>query len=307
MRKPLAGLAGLSVLFASISTAFAANQTVVVTPENMHGWAFVTETPIGTGMLVDGPATPPLGSGSAEFTVNSTGGEILARSASGILLADIDTLSYSSYQQTGAALLEVSMQLQYDSDITDTNNAFQGRLVFEPYFSSPAQANMTGVWQTWEPLEGLWWASPNAVSTVDNACPQSNPCTWDEVLALYPNIGLGSPFGAYIFKAGGGWTGGFTGNVDAFVIGMDGDTVTYDFEAEEPDTDEDGVIDTEDNCPSVANADQTDTDNDGIGDACDTSTQPVSKEQCKKGGYALFNDPAFKNQGQCVSWVNHNS
>src|SRR3989344_9383719 len=37
------------------------------------------------------------------------------------------------------------------------------------------------------------------------------------------------------------------------------------------DTDEDGVIDDEDNCPSVSNADQTDTDEDGIGDACDST------------------------------------
>ncbi|MDH4109075.1 MAG: thrombospondin type 3 repeat-containing protein [Gammaproteobacteria bacterium] len=35
------------------------------------------------------------------------------------------------------------------------------------------------------------------------------------------------------------------------------------------DTDGDGVLDTADNCPAVANADQLDTDGDGLGDACD--------------------------------------
>ncbi len=35
------------------------------------------------------------------------------------------------------------------------------------------------------------------------------------------------------------------------------------------DTDGDGVLDINDNCPSVANADQMDTDGDGIGDVCD--------------------------------------
>lgn len=37
------------------------------------------------------------------------------------------------------------------------------------------------------------------------------------------------------------------------------------------DTDGDGVIDSNDNCPNIANPNQTDTDNDGIGDACDST------------------------------------
>jgi hypothetical protein len=32
---------------------------------------------------------------------------------------------------------------------------------------------------------------------------------------------------------------------------------------------------------------------------------PTSKAQCKHGGWKLFTDPSFKNQGQCVSWFNH--
>ena len=37
-----------------------------------------------------------------------------------------------------------------------------------------------------------------------------------------------------------------------------------------PDTDQDGIVDSSDNCPGRANPAQTDTDSDGKGDACDT-------------------------------------
>ncbi len=33
---------------------------------------------------------------------------------------------------------------------------------------------------------------------------------------------------------------------------------------------------------------------------------PANKDECKKGGWMTFNNPSFKNQGQCVSYTNHN-
>ncbi len=32
---------------------------------------------------------------------------------------------------------------------------------------------------------------------------------------------------------------------------------------------------------------------------------PTSRDQCKNGGWQTFNNPSFRNQGQCVSFVNH--
>ena len=43
--------------------------------------------------------------------------------------------------------------------------------------------------------------------------------------------------------------------------------------ASEADSDGDGIVDLEDNCPLTANADQSDQDGDGIGDVCDDSDQ----------------------------------
>ncbi|MDP3858738.1 MAG: fibronectin type III domain-containing protein, partial [Stagnimonas sp.] len=40
------------------------------------------------------------------------------------------------------------------------------------------------------------------------------------------------------------------------------------------DSDSDGVPDSTDNCPVVANADQADGDGDGVGDACDEQAPP---------------------------------
>ena len=70
---------------------------------------------------------------------------------------------------------------------------------------------------------------------------------------------------------------GIGGYLDNAKLTVDGDTTTYNFDV---DADDDGVSDT---------------------------APPTDKDQCKKNGYAAFNNPSFRNQGQCVSYVNHNS
>ncbi|HEX6032475.1 MAG TPA: right-handed parallel beta-helix repeat-containing protein, partial [Tepidiformaceae bacterium] len=222
-------VAGLS-LFAGAGERVDAAGTVTVAPSNGNGWGFLEETANGSGQFVTGPGTAPLGIGSAELTVDSIGREILASLGfTGTRLDDITNLEYSSYRATADSgnLLAISLQLDVDYDSTDANTAWQGRLVFEPYFTIGSGNVPEDTWQTWSPLTGKWWASGAPGNTT---CPHSAPCTWAQVLAAFPDAGIR---GAVNFRAGGPWAGGFTGNVDDFLIGINGDNTTFDFDPDQ--------------------------------------------------------------------------
>jgi hypothetical protein len=66
-----------------------------------------------------------------------------------------------------------------------------------------------------------------------NACVQATPCTWTQLLAAFPNIGVHASYGAVVLKAGSNWAG-FRGNVDQLSIGVSGVTTTFDFEPSQP-------------------------------------------------------------------------
>jgi len=257
MRKLLVAIAivvSLMTLPASGILA-AAGTTVVVTPANMHGWAFIDDNGHGgVGQMVSGPGTPPLGSGSAELSLSASNqGYMLATGAyTGTKLSDITNLGYSSYQS--GPLLAIS--LQFDIKYTPDATVYQGRLVFEPYQNG--HATVGSGWQSWSPLDGIWWATKAPGNVL---CSQQSPCTWNQVLAAWPDATIGENT---LFKAGSNWSS-FDGNVDAFTIGISGVDTTYDFE------------------PTLT---------------------PSNKDQCKTGGWQQFNSPTFKNQGDCIQFVN---
>lgn len=201
--------------FQFLSAPSSPNVSMVVSPDQMNGWGTLQETPTGVVSFVSGPETPPLGSGSAQFNVDDTGGVILATlSYGGRRLDQIRTLSYSTYH-TGSGPQAISFQFDVDYDLTDGDLLWHGRLVYEPYFTETV---VPGVWQTWEPRLGKWWATK---PPGDAFCKQDAPCTWDNLHTLYPNAGvlLG---GAVYLKAGGGWPAG-NYNVDNLDIGFSTD------------------------------------------------------------------------------------
>jgi hypothetical protein len=204
-----------------------AEPTIVATG-TMHGWSFVQDSASASGSLVSGAGTPPAGSGSARLQTSSSGGvEHIGTSAfAGTKLFSIDALSYSTYVATASASTNQAPALRFDIDydLTDTDTSDQGHLVYEPHFTETVSK---GSWQTWDPLDGKWWATDTPGS---DSCPESDPCTWDQVIAPFPHAGIPASSGEVQLSAGGGWPSGFDGNVDRFVIVIDGTANAFDFE-----------------------------------------------------------------------------
>lgn len=263
MMKKLLSSLGLGVLTAGLGVlpAAATASTVVVNPANMHGWVFVDDqtnsTATATGKMVNGPGSPPAGTGSAQISVSGLSqGQIISNLAyAGTPLSSITNLDYWSYQ-SGPTL---ALAFQFDVRYHPSDTGYQGRLVFEPYQQS---TNPVGSgWQHWTNLtSGVWWASKTSAAGSSGLCPQSNPCNWSQILSNWPHASI---LYNVLFKAGSGWNA-FSGNVDAFTIGINGNNTTYDFEA-----------------------------------------APASKTDCEHDAWKKFTDPAFKNQGQCVEYVEH--
>src|SRR3982751_6879007 len=104
---------------------------------------------------------------------------------------DIAGLLYSSYQDNNSnTVVAPSIQFDIDYDLTDTTTNYQGRLVFEPYQSGTVQQN---VWQNWDARAGNWYGTRTTVPVnnvnTPNPCQQATPCTWQQVLTLFPNAG----------------------------------------------------------------------------------------------------------------------
>ncbi|HWN09270.1 MAG TPA: Calx-beta domain-containing protein [Pyrinomonadaceae bacterium] len=213
---------------------------VTVSPSNLNGWIFFDDFPgtgTGTGGFEPGPGTAPLGEGSAFLQVDSLGRHALGTGGfGGTRMNHVTDLSYSSYQNTLDPNFAISLQFEIDWDLNDAATAFAGRLVFEPYLSPAQGAVQQNVWQPWNALAGNWYGTRttvtvNNVSGVAQPCQPATPCTWAQVLALFPNAGIrNTPTSPVLFKAGGPWAPNFDGNVDAFLFGINASDITYDFE-----------------------------------------------------------------------------
>jgi hypothetical protein len=276
MRKFIYGALSVISMFAMslvLPLSAKAASTVVVTPQNMNGWMFVDDTnnttETATGHMVQGPSGAPAGIGSAELeTTSSADGQALMKNAyGGQKFTNLSTLTYSTYVKTGNSTVAPAVQFSVDKDVTDNDTSWQGRIVFEPYLNGTVT---DATWQNWNVQSGVWWLT--RADKFDNHCPQASPCALSDLTSAFPNIGVNNGVNQQIlFKVGSGWTSNFVGNVDDLTVAFTGGTQTnYDFEPFQT---------------------------------------PENTGQCKNNGYKNMRDDnglSFKNQGQCVSWVEHN-
>jgi hypothetical protein len=251
VRSRVVGLLSALVIIAGSglsvgSPRLAEAATVVTTPSNFaaSGWAQQhascgANPSTGSQTLVNGPGTPPLGSGSYNFTVGSDGDSfetIRYSNLNGVLLTDLDALSYSTYVSqfgSGGQAPYLLLNVDYTGD-----NAFDDQLFFEPVFQTGAYSGdpvpnqgtlVTGSWQTWDARVGGWWSA--------NAGGGPPLVTLASFAAAHPGariVNAGSPAGAGGFRiatgcGGADWTN-FIGNADNLSVTVSGNNTTVNFE-----------------------------------------------------------------------------
>ncbi|MEM9555184.1 MAG: hypothetical protein AAGC60_13095 [Acidobacteriota bacterium] len=223
----------LAFLLVAAATPLAAGPPPVVVDETNSDWGFLDETGTPMSGYVEGPGTPPLGGGSGMFGItDSADGVVLGTQLhAGLRLADITALSYATYQSASPQAPALQMNIDYDD--TDATTTWQGRLVYEPYYT---QTIPVDTWQSWDTLTtgANWWSSGTPIvgdASSPAACVISSPCTWAEVLAAYPNAAIQQGvLAGLLFKAGSGWPAGWTGHVDQLVLTGTGVDVIYDID-----------------------------------------------------------------------------
>jgi len=260
---PLVAVAAFGT-FALASTAARADSVVVVSPGNMGDWTFVNRDPSGTvttpttGQMVNGPASPPAGTGSANLNLpaNNGGSDSALRSTgfAGIALDTLTTLQYSTYDTANNG-----SQFPYFGLVVAAKGTVYDTVFFEPPYQQPSTGNPTlpdqgapvqGQWQTWNALAGAWWDN-NGLSQPGNGPGHS--LSFDELLAAIAaqasidtntvvtvadltiantDDGSGNTLGGVRFDVGfADPDPAYNGYVDAFKIGVNGTNTTYDFEA----------------------------------------------------------------------------
>jgi hypothetical protein len=248
----------LATLALSAVAVYAATTFLTVSPTNLQGWQIQVSTspsPTPSVTFVNGPATPPLGTGSAEFRVGPHGGsaaQLRHPGYAGTLLPnpsptqppaanELSSLSYWTFTQQdgpgGGQSPYINLLVDYNND-----NVIDDQLFFEPVYqsatfcpSNPQPALVTGAWQQWDAFNGCWWSLNNTAG----AGPGTNTKPLRTITAAQPSARIvnSSPSGLggvrLVTGFGAGAWDNYIGNADAFRIGVGANDTLYNFDPNE--------------------------------------------------------------------------
>ena len=264
---------------ATIGLAAVCN-TVVVTGDDVVRLAHGTTPPAGThwalftrqsgaGDFVVGPGTPPSGVGSLSLQTPGTPPNGLDKvylfnyDHIGTPLSSIDKISYSTYRD--AISTATPVQAPALNIQVDVNGPAPGG--FTTLVFEPVYNTSQGVVTpgVWQPWDAF--DGGNAVwwstASIPGVCAFNCFVPWSQIVAANPNAVIVGAFGV---NQGGGNDGLFA-FADVLSLGYNGACITYDFEP---------------------------------------FRTPASATDCKNGGWQTLkraDGSSFKNQGQCVSYV----
>ncbi|HVM08659.1 MAG TPA: hypothetical protein VM345_09360 [Acidimicrobiales bacterium] len=204
----------------------------------MNGWATLAydctaEDLETTQVFVEGPETPPQGSGSLKFDLSDKDGNFtdLFRTDEydGLPLSGIRQLSYSTYVETeGSQPPYLRLTIDLDDDGVRDESLF-----FYPANNADQQAIAVGEWQTWDVFGGR--------VNVDGDSGPDGAMTWDEYLdsraednpTIVESFEGGPEAGGFTIGTGcgGAGTAGSVTYIDLPTIGLaDGGVDKYDLE-----------------------------------------------------------------------------
>ena len=238
-------VSGIAIALAGAASA----EIAVVYPGNMGTWSFFNADNTGTacspgpacatGAMVYGPATPPLGVGSANLQTASLNGDgaaqIKSTALNGTLLNSLLALSYSTYNVSN---LPNGQQFPYlKLSVASASANASDQFFFEPPYQTPGTGNSglpnqgntaMNTWQTWDAFNGGWWDNNGTCN------PGTGVCSLATLVAA-----LGSPsdltiVGLSLRVGYASPEDNFNGNVDNVIIGTTNGSTTYDFEPVSP-------------------------------------------------------------------------
>lgn len=311
------------VKFANLETE--TNLALAVT-NNSGKWFYYNDTTDvinnALGSFVTGPAVAPIGTGSSEMTDPDATGriDIATFAFSGVKLADIKTLAFSSYSHSGISGPTESPYLVFNVSF-DGTDSWQKRLVYVPANNGAVPQD---VWNTNDTIQagaGKWVYS-GATWPVTGE-PGTTAKTWTQILSDYPAAKILPTGGLMGIRVGEPGPAGYTGNVDKFVIGIKTgsniDTRTYDFESspvcsDGKDNDQDEAIDAADpGCHSDGNTSNSESytpngDSEVNTVVIDTAPKPVCSDGSDNDGDTLIDsaDPGCHTDGNAGNAGSYN-